>query len=168
MSFQKEWPYKRGDTVHVLMYLIVYLIYFVGGEMQDHFHLNETGQLYLIKSLDRDGDINPYNREINFINLIVWATPYNYLKISPGPIGEPVTSEAFVPAVYKPSNFTQLWVRVTIQDKNDHPPKFRENTLSIGITRKTQFGELIFNLKVCILFFLNTTIVVFANELFLS
>jgi hypothetical protein len=150
------------------MYLIVYLIYFVGGEMQDHFHLNETGQLYLIKSLDRDGDINPYNREINFINLIVWATPYNYLKISPGPIGEPVTSEAFVPAVYKPSNFTQLWVRVTIQDKNDHPPKFRENTLSIGITRKTQFGELIFNLKVCMLFFLNTTIVVFANELFLS
>ena len=116
--------------------------------MQDHFHLNETGELFLMKSIDRDGDNNPFNRQINFINLIIYATPYNYLQISPGPIGEPVTSEVVVPTGYAPLNLTLLWVRVTIQDKNDHPPKFRENTLSIGITRKTQFGEIIFNLKV--------------------
>ncbi|CAC5393753.1 CDH23 [Mytilus coruscus] len=121
--------------------------YIIGGEMQDHFHLNETGQLYLMKSIDRDGDKNPFKRQINFINLVIWATPYNYLKISPGPIGGPATSEAVVPSIYKPLNVTQLWVRVTIQDINDHPPRFREDTLSIGITRKTQFGELIFNLK---------------------
>ena len=116
--------------------------------MQDHFHLNETGQLYLIKSIDRDGDNNQFNRQINFINLIIWATPYNYLQISPGPIGDPVISEVASPDGYQPLNFTLLWARVIIQDVNDHPPMFREITLSIGITRKTQFGEIIFDLKV--------------------
>lgn len=41
-----------------------------GGDMVDHFYLNQTGELYLIKAVDRDGDVT--GTPINFINLVIW------------------------------------------------------------------------------------------------
>lgn len=122
--------------------------------MVDHFYLNQTGELYLIKAVDRDGDVT--GTPINFINLVIWATPLGYLtfdKYSTAPGTQRMVSQKIEmrpPDDYDSSNTTLLWAQVTINDINDHPPKFRNQNLSVGITRKTQFQETIFTLSVCI------------------
>lgn len=126
-----------------------------GGDMIDHFYLNQTGELYLIKAVDRDGDVT--GTPINFINLVIWATPLGYLnfdKYSTVPGTQRMVSQKIEmrpPDDYDSSNTTLLWAQVTIKDINDHPPKFRNQNLSVGITRKTQFQETIFTLSVCII-----------------
>lgn len=126
-----------------------------GGDMVDHFYLNQTGELYLIKAVDRDGDVT--GTPINFINLVIWATPLGYLtfdKYSTVPGTQRMVSQKIEmrpPDDYDSSNTTLLWAQVTIKDINDHPPKFRNQNLSVGITRKTQFQETIFTLSVYII-----------------
>lgn len=126
-----------------------------GGDMVDHFYLNQTGELYLIKAVDRDGDVT--GTPINFINLVIWATPLGYLtfdKYSTVQGTQRMVSQKIEmrpPDDYDSSNTTLLWAQVTIKDINDHPPKFRNQNLSVGITRKTQFQETIFTLSVCII-----------------
>lgn len=121
--------------------------------MVDHFYLNQTGELYLIKSVDRDGDVT--GTPINFINLVIWATPLGYLTMDKFST-PPGTSRLLSPTIemrppedYDARNTTLLWAQVTIKDINDHPPRFRNEKLSVGITRKTQFQETIFTLSVC-------------------
>lgn len=134
---------------HVNNSLIFY--YIIGGDMVDHFYLNQTGELYLIKAVDRDGDVT--GTPINFINLVIWATPLGYLtfdKYSTAPGTQRMVSQKIEmrpPDDYDSSNTTLLWAQVTIKDINDHPPKFRNQNLSVGITRKTQFQETIFTLS---------------------
>lgn len=134
---------------HVNNSLIFY--YIIGGDMIDHFYLNQTGELYLIKAVDRDGDVT--GTPINFINLVIWATPLGYLnfdKYSTAPGTQRMVSQKIEmrpPDDYDSSNTTLLWAQVTIKDINDHPPKFRNQNLSVGITRKTQFQETIFTLS---------------------
>ncbi|KAK3090257.1 hypothetical protein FSP39_010440 [Pinctada imbricata] len=131
--------------------------YIVGGDMLQHFELNRTnGDLYLIKSIDRE---NGGGAPINFVNLVIWASPINRLSDTPSQRrkrsldsdiiqrSKRSTPPNIPPADYDPTNKTLLWAQVVIQDVNDHPPEFRYKNLSIGITRKTQFGEIIFNLK---------------------
>ncbi|XP_061191904.1 cadherin-23-like isoform X2 [Saccostrea echinata] len=134
---------------HVNNSLIFY--YIIGGDMIDHFYLNQTGELYLMKAVDRDGDVT--GTPINFINLVIWATPLGYLNIDKYST-PPGTNRLLAPKIemrppddYDTSNTTLLWVQITINDINDHPPKFRTQNLSVGITRKTQFQETIFTLS---------------------
>ncbi|XP_078320025.1 cadherin-23-like isoform X2 [Crassostrea virginica] len=134
---------------HVNNSLIFY--YIIGGDMVDHFYLNQTGELYLIKSVDRDGDVT--GTPINFINLVIWATPLGYLTMDKFST-PPGTSRLLSPTIemrppedYDARNTTLLWAQVTIKDINDHPPRFRNEKLSVGITRKTQFQETIFTLS---------------------
>lgn len=49
---------------------------FVGGDMIDYFYFNQTGELYLIKVVDRDGDV--IGIFINFINLVIWVIFLGY------------------------------------------------------------------------------------------
>lgn len=129
--------------------------------MLNHFELNKTnGDLYLIKSIDRE---NSGGTPINIVNLVILASPINHLSdtssqrrkrsVDPGPIQRSKRSIPLntPPVDYDPANKTLLWAQVVIQDVNDHAPKFKHKNLSIGITRKTQFGEIIFNLKVTLI-----------------
>lgn len=50
--------------------------YFVGGDMVDYFYFNQIGELYLIKVVDRDGDV--IGIFINFINLVIWVIFLGY------------------------------------------------------------------------------------------
>lgn len=44
--------------------------------MVDYFYFNQTGELYLIKVVDRDGDV--IGIFINFINLVIWVIFLGY------------------------------------------------------------------------------------------
>ena len=133
--------------------------------MVDYFELNRsTGQLLLIKPVDRE---NSGGAAINFINLIVQASPFNYLgdnniqrnkrsiESGHGMRQKRSTPPNVRPAGFNPDDKTMLWVQVVIQDVNDHAPAFQQKNLSIGITRKTQFGEIILNLKVSVMSYRN-------------
>lgn len=115
--------------------------YLVGVEAAGKFRLDPAGALCLETNqvLDREliGD---------FTNLVVRASDNcNEIPAPPALTQPSLTSP---PASYNAQRADLLWVRVNIRDVNDHNPVFLRHDLALGITRDTQFGRFIFNLKV--------------------
>lgn len=112
----------------------------LGGDMMDHFHLDQSGELFLQKEFDRE--------VTRFTNLLVWATPQCHQTLPSPKHFNPSESPSSPPPEYKSDDRTQLWVQVVIGDENDNPPVFRRKMISKGVTRNTQFGVVIINLQV--------------------
>lgn len=109
--------------------------YIIGGEMIDHFWLNQTsGGLYIQKSIDRE--------KHGAINLLINATNTCFQRSLKGRALYP---EDFYKREITHSSY--LWVQVVITDINDNPPKFRRKHMSVGVTRDTDFGTTIFELQ---------------------
>ncbi|KAL3875780.1 hypothetical protein ACJMK2_033697 [Sinanodonta woodiana] len=111
--------------------------YIIGGDdaVSMYLHLDDGGNLTLIKPLDREA------LPVPFISLIVWATPQCSLNIP----------NNLRPAVFPPTDYdrnqTLLWARVYITDVNDNPPEFRQSPITVGVTRDTELGTFIANLQ---------------------
>ncbi|KAL5018042.1 hypothetical protein ScPMuIL_003764 [Solemya velum] len=107
--------------------------------MVDHFHLDQSGDLYLQKEFDRE--------VTRFANLLIWATPQCYQTLSSPKHFTQSASQSSPPPEYKSDNHTLLWTQILIVDENDNPPMFRRKMISKGMTRDTQFGAVIINLQ---------------------
>ncbi|XP_046351403.2 cadherin-23-like isoform X2 [Haliotis rufescens] len=125
----------KDNDINFNFTIICYYIY--AEEIPGAFTLNKTGELCLKKKLDRE--------QLKSTHLIIQASPFCYEDIKPKTFVRPAPGEQ--PQGYDSSDLTLLWVNVTIKDINDNPPQFNRKDLVLGVTRSTQFGQIIFELK---------------------
>ncbi|XP_050394981.1 cadherin-23 isoform X6 [Patella vulgata] len=109
--------------------------YIVSTGLNDTFTLSPSGNLCLKNSIDRE--TTPY------VYLVIQASSNCYEDRSYTIIPQ----NAEVPPEYNDEDPTLLWVNVSITDINDNSPKFKMKELALGITKTTQFGSFVYNLK---------------------
>ncbi|XP_059167286.1 cadherin-23-like isoform X3 [Physella acuta] len=113
--------------------------YIIGSSLMDTFLMDTpSGKLCLNQTLDRESTM--------FINIVIQALDDCYKdqvieKIYPFENGQQY------PSMYRPSQTDKLWVEIEVQDVNDNPPLFKSKELTLGVTRVTQFGKFIMELK---------------------
>lgn len=110
-----------------------------GVELAKVFKLNTTGTLCI------DPNVTLDREQTASTNLVVRATD-NCYEASVPEVMAPSGSNA--PPLYSSTNASYLWVKVMVDDVNDHQPVFARADLAVGLTRTTQFGAIIYNLKV--------------------
>ncbi|XP_067673633.1 cadherin-23-like isoform X2 [Haliotis asinina] len=125
----------KDNDINLNYTIICYYIF--AEEIQGAFTLNKTGELCLKKKLDRE--------RLSSTSLIIQASPFCYEDIKPKTFVRPGPGEE--PQGYDSSDLTLLWVNVSITDINDNPPQFNKKDMVLGVTRSTQFGQMIFELK---------------------
>ena len=111
----------------------------------DHFRIGDTGNVTIIKSLDRE------------------KTPTVTLKIKAVDIsGQSVTRQCYE-SVLTQKNSTTMKLHVYIQDQNDHEPQFKDSYLSKGVRRTVNKGVTIFDLKVSCIVYNDTNVLYLEN-----
>ncbi|XP_055876010.1 cadherin-23-like isoform X3 [Biomphalaria glabrata] len=113
--------------------------YLIGSSLLETFILDTfSGMLCLNQTLDRES--NP------FINIVIQALDDCFKTVTTDKI-YPFEKGQLYPSMFRPTNTDKLWIEVQVQDVNDNPPQFKSKELTLGITRVTQFGKFIMELK---------------------
>ncbi|GFO23560.1 cadherin-23, partial [Plakobranchus ocellatus] len=114
--------------------------YLIGSSLLNTFTLDVgTGNLCLNTSLDREAT--------PFVNIVIQALEDCYRtdivteKILPLEEGE------LYPSMFRPTYPDRLWIEIKVLDLNDNDPKFKSKDLALGVTRVTQFGRFILDLR---------------------
>ncbi|XP_035824585.1 cadherin-23 [Aplysia californica] len=113
--------------------------YLIGVDVPDKFTLGrQDGQLCLKTPLDRE--TTPY------VNVVILALEECYRSDIPTQMISMGIGDLF-PAMYRPAHTNKTWIKLQVTDINDNPPVFRTKDLALGVTRVTQFGKFILELR---------------------